>query len=133
MNIGTAAQRSGVPAKMIRYYEQTGLLRAPARSASGYREYGETDVHAMRFIRRAREFGFPTERIRELLRLWFDRSRASHDVKGIAMAQVEALDADIAKLTELRNVLSDLAKRCHGDDRPDCPILDGIESGRACH
>jgi Cu(I)-responsive transcriptional regulator len=129
MNIGQASERSGVPAKMIRYYEETGLLKAPARSASGYRKYGENDVHTLRFVRRARELGFPTSRIRQLLRLWSDRRRSSHDVKKVALAQVAALDADIAKMTQMRDLLRDLAGKCHGDDRPDCPILEDLERG----
>jgi Cu(I)-responsive transcriptional regulator len=129
MNIGEASDRSGVPAKMIRYYEETGLLRAPARSPSGYRKYSENDVHTLRFVRRARELGFPTSRIRQLLRLWSDRRRSSHDVKKVALAQVAALDNDIAKLTQMRDLLRDLARKCHGDDRPDCPILDDLEGG----
>jgi len=129
MNIGEASERSGVPAKMIRYYEETGLLRAPSRSASGYRKYSDNDVHTLRFVRRARELGFPTARIRQLLRLWSDRARSSHEVKNIALAQVAALEADIAKLTQMRDLLRDLARKCHGDDRPDCPILDDLEAG----
>lgn len=131
MNIGEASERSGVPAKMIRYYEETGLVREPERSSGGYRIYGETDVHTLRFVRRARDLGFPVERIRELLKLWFDRSRSSHEVKKIALAHVTALDADIAKLTGLRDVLRHLAGKCHGDDRPECPILDDLEGARA--
>ena len=129
MNIGEVSDRSGVPAKMIRYYEETGLLRVPARSASGYRKYGENDVHTLRFVRRARELGFPTARIRQLLRLWSDRKRSSHEVKRIALAQVAALEADIAKLVQMRDLLGDLAGKCHGDDRPQCPILDDLAAG----
>lgn len=130
MNIGEAAEQSGVSAKMIRYYEETGLVRKPERSSGGYRQYGETDVHTLRFVRRARDLGFPIERIRELLKLWSDRSRSSHDVKKIALAHVAALEADIAKLTGLRDVLCHLAGRCHGDERPHCPILDDLVGGR---
>ena len=130
MNIGEAAEQSGVPAKMIRYYEETGLVRKPERSSGGYRQYGETDVYTLRFIRRARDLGFPIERIRELLKLWSDRSRSSQEVKKIALSHVAGLDADIAKLTGLRDVLRHLAGRCHGDDRPHCPILDDLEGGR---
>lgn len=131
MNIGEASQQSGVPAKMIRYYEETGLVRKPERSSGGYRQYGETDVHTLRFIRRAREFGFSVERIRELLKLWTDRSRSSHDVKKIALAHVAELNADIAKLTGLRDVLRHLAGQCHGDGRPDCPILEDLGAERS--
>lgn len=130
MNIGEVSEQSGVPAKMIRYYEQTGLVRKPERSSGGYRQYGEADIHTLRFIRRARDLGFPIGRIRELLRLWTDRSRSSHDVKEIALAHVAALEADIAKLTGLRDVLRHLAGQCHGDGHPDCPILDDLGAER---
>ena len=130
MNIGEASEQSGVPAKLIRYYEETGLVRKPERTSGGYRQYGETDVHTLRFIRRAREFGFSVERIRELLRLWTDRSRPSREVKKIALAHVAALDADIVKLTGLRDSLRHLAGQCHGDDRPDCPILEDLGAER---
>jgi MerR family transcriptional regulator, copper efflux regulator len=133
MNIGEAADGSGVSAKMIRYYEETGLISRAARSASGYRNYDHTDVHTLRFIRRARDLGFSIERIRELLKLWQDRSRASEDVKKIALDHVAALDADIAKLTSLRNAVSHLAGKCHGDDHPDCPILDGLSGECTAH
>ena len=126
MNIGEVAEQSGVPAKMIRYYEETGLVRKPERSPGGYRQYGEADVHTLRFVRRSRDLGFSFERIRELLKLWSDRRRSSHEVKNIALAHVAALEADIAKLTGLRDVLRHLAGKCHGDDRPDCPILDNL-------
>jgi MerR family transcriptional regulator, copper efflux regulator len=126
MNIGAAAEQSGVSAKMIRYYEEIGLISKPSRTDSGYRSYGESDVHALRFIRRARDLGFPVERIRELLRLWFDRTRASHEVKDIALAHVAALDADIKRLTEMRDLVKSLARRCHGDGRPDCPIIEDL-------
>ena len=131
MNIGEASEQSGVPTKMIRYYEETGLVRKPERSSGGYRQYGETDVHTLRFVRRARDLGFPIERIRELLKLWSDRSRSSHEVKKTALAHVAALEADIAKLTELRDVLRHLAGKCHGDHRPDCPILEDFGRVRA--
>ena len=131
MNIGEASEQSGVPAKMIRYYEETGLVRKPDRSSGGYRQYGEADVHTLRFVRRARDLGFSIERIRELLKLWSDRSRASHEVKKIALAHVAALEADIAKLTGLRDVLRHLAGKCHRDGRPDCPILEDFGKARA--
>jgi MerR family transcriptional regulator, copper efflux regulator len=126
MNIGMVADNSGVSAKMIRYYEETGLIPHTRRSDSGYRKYDQTDVHTLRFIRRARDLGFSTDRIKELLKLWQDRSRPSRDVKAIAINHVAELDADIAKLTSLRNAVSHLAGLCHGDDHPDCPILDGL-------
>jgi Cu(I)-responsive transcriptional regulator len=123
MNIGEASARSGVSAKMIRYYEEIGVLPEPDRRESGYRLYDERDVHRLRFVRRARDFGFPVERIRELLRLWNDRKRPSAEVKRIAEAHVAELDKKIGELTALRDSMKDLAKRCHGDQRPDCPIL----------
>ena len=126
MNIGTVAESSGVSAKMIRYYEETGLIPQTRRSDSGYRKYLDTDVHTLRFIRRARDLGFPIERIKELLRLWQDRTRTSREVKAIALNHVAALDADIAKLTSLRNAVGHLAGLCHGDEHPECPILDGL-------
>ena len=127
MNIGEASARSGVSAKMIRYYEGIGLLPKPDRRESGYRLYDDSDVHRLRFVRRARDFGFPVERIRELLRLWNDRKRPSAEVKKIAEAHVAELDKKIAELTALRDSMKDLAKRCHGDQRPDCPILAELE------
>jgi len=127
MNIGEAAERSGVSAKMIRYYEEIGLLPKPERRESGYRSYGENDVHRLRFVRRARDFGFPVERIRELLRLWSDHRRSSAEVKRIAEAHVAELDERIAQLSALRDSMKDLARRCHGDQRPDCPILADLE------
>jgi MerR family copper efflux transcriptional regulator len=123
MNIGEASARSGVSAKMIRYYEETGLLPKPERRQSGYRLYDEADVHRLRFVRRARDFGFSMERIRELLRLWHDRKRPSAEVKRIAEAHVADLDKKISELSALRDSMKDLARRCHGDQRPDCPIL----------
>ena len=126
MNIGTVAESSGVSAKLIRYYEETGLIPQTRRSDSGYRKYLDTDVHTLRFIRRARDLGFPIERIKELLRLWQDRTRTSREVKAIALNHVAALDADIAKLTSLRNAVGHLAGLCHGDEHPECPILDGL-------
>ena len=127
MNIGQAASACGVSAKMIRYYEEIDLLPAPARSANGYRSYDELDVHRLRFIRRARDFGFSVEEIGKLLQLWSDRSRPSKEVKRIALRHVAELDAKIGSLTELRDTLRHLARRCHGDSRPDCPILHRLE------
>jgi MerR family transcriptional regulator, copper efflux regulator len=111
---------------MIRYYEETGLLPPAGRRESGYRSYGENDLHRLRFVRRARDFGFSMGQIKTLLELWGDRTRASAEVKDITLSQVAALDAKIAELTSLRNALQHLAERCHGDDRPDCPILDDL-------
>lgn len=131
MNIGTAAQETGVTAKMIRYYEEIGLIGKASRTGSGYRTYSEKDIHALRFIRRARDLGFPVERIRELLRLWSDRSRASHEVKDIALAHVAALDADIARLTAMRDLVKSLARQCHGDNHPECPIIEDLSGTHA--
>ena len=126
MNIGEVAQASGVSAKMIRHYESIGLLRASSRTHSGYRQYGERDAHLLRFIRRARDLGFSLDQIRQLLSLWDDPERASADVKQLAEAHVADLDARIAALTEMRTTLVALAQACHGDHRPDCPILQGL-------
>lgn len=126
MNVGEAAEKSGVSAKMIRYYEEIGLLQPADRSQSGYRNYSDTSDHTLRFVRRVRDLGFPIERIRELLKLWTDKSRASHEVKEIALAHVAALEADIAKFMGLRDILGHLAGQCHGDERPECPILDDL-------
>jgi MerR family copper efflux transcriptional regulator len=123
MNISAAAQASGVSAKMIRYYESIGLVPAAARTDSGYRVYGERELHTLRFIRRARKLGFPLERIAELLSLWQNKARASGDVKRVALDHVTELDERIRELTEMRDTLATLAACCHGDDRPDCPIL----------
>ena len=126
MNIGEAARASGVTAKMIRYYESVGLLNPVGRTSSGYRMYGDQEVHALRFVRQARRLGFLVEDIRKLLALWHDRSRASAEVKSIALEHVSELDRRIAELTEMRDTLSHLATHCHGDARPDCPILDKL-------
>jgi Cu(I)-responsive transcriptional regulator len=123
MNIGEAAQASGVSAKMIRYYEETGLIPAAGRSRSGYRVYGPKEVQTLRFIRRARDLGFPMEKVADLLALWQDRSRASADVKHLAEAHVAALEARIVEMQAMQSTLRHLVHACAGDDRPDCPIL----------
>jgi len=130
MNIGEAAAASGVSAKMIRYYESVGLIPAPARSEAGYRVYGEQEVHLLRFVRRARDLGFPVERIGRLLALWQDRSRASADVKRLALAHVEELERKARELQEMAATLKHLAATCHGDARPDCPIIEGLAESR---
>lgn len=127
MNIGQASEASGVSAKMIRYYESTGLLPAADRSHSGYRKYLATDIHRLRFVRRARDFGFSMAQIVELLALWSDRSRPSSEVKRIALTHMAELDAKITHLRALRKSLKALATNCHGDHHPDCPILDELE------
>ena len=131
MNIGDASFRSGVSAKMIRYYEQIGLIPPPPRSASGYRTYGEREVHTLRFIRRARDLGFTVEGIAELLSLWADRSRQSAEVKRLAEAQIARLDTRIAELQGMRDTLAALASCCAGDARPDCPILADLATAPA--
>ena len=132
MNIGQAAKHSGLSAKMIRYYESIGLLRPAGRSASGYRTYGTDDLHRLGFIRRARDLGFSLEEVGRLLSLWQDRQRASADVKALASAHVQELNRKIAELSEKRDTLQSLVEHCHGDDRPDCPILSELESGPCC-
>ena len=129
MNIGQAARAAGVNAKAIRYYESIGLIPPAARTGAGYRVYAARDVATLRFIRRARDFGIPMERIRVLVGLWQDRGRASAEVKQVALAHVADLDAKIAELTAMRDALRDLSDACHGDARPDCPILRDLEGG----
>ena len=126
MNIGQAAKASNVTAKMIRYYESIGLITAPIRTQANYRVYANDDVHALRFVKRARNLGFSIEEVRELLALWHDKSRASADVKNVAMKHVGDLQTKIAELQAMASTLLDLAGNCHGDDRPDCPILDDL-------
>lgn len=129
MNIGEAAKASGVTAKMIRYYESTGLLRPAARRDNGYRDYGAVDVHELRFIRRARGLGFEMVEIAELLSLWRDRNRASRDVHRVASGHIDALQTRIAEMQSMVDSLSNLVGCCHGDDRPDCPILVDLGGG----
>ncbi|CAN7665254.1 Cu(I)-responsive transcriptional regulator [Duganella sp. LjRoot269] len=126
MNIGQAATATGITAKMIRYYESINLIPPGRRSDSGYRIYGDNDLHALRFVKRARTLGFSLEQIRELLSLWQNKERASADVKTIAMGHVAQLNQRIAELTEMRDTLQTLASCCHGDNRPDCPILQSL-------
>jgi Cu(I)-responsive transcriptional regulator len=126
MNIGEAARASGVSAKMIRHYEGIGLVAASPRTQAGYRQYHERDVHLLRFIRRARDLGFALDQIRQLLSLWDDPGRASADVKRLAETHIADLDARIDALVEMRSTLVTLAQACHGDHRPDCPILQGL-------
>jgi Cu(I)-responsive transcriptional regulator len=126
MNIGQAAKVSGVSAKMIRYYEQIGLIPQAIRSDAGYRHYSSPDVHSLRYIRRARDLGFSVEQISELLVLWRDRDRASADVKAMALSHVAGLKAKIAELQAMAKTLEHLADHCHGNDRPDCPIISDL-------
>lgn len=131
MTIGEAASASGVSAKMIRYYETTGLIARAARSDAGYRHYTDADVHTLRFIRRARDLGFTTDAIAGLLALWHDRSRHSADVKEIALGHVAHLRERIAALEAMAETIATLAAHCHGDHRPDCPILHDLAENAA--
>ncbi|MEA1013920.1 Cu(I)-responsive transcriptional regulator [Sphingosinicella sp. LY1275] len=126
MNIGQASGQSGVSQRMIRHYEAIGLIPKAKRRVSGYRDYDDRDVHTLRFIRRARDLGFPIEEIGQLLALWQDRSRASADVKALANARAEELKRKEREIRAMRRSLEDLARHCHGDARPDCPILDDL-------
>ena len=126
MNIGQAAQASGVNAKSIRYYESIGLIARADRSRAGYRQYSDTEVQTLRFIRRSRDLGFSVERIKTLLGLWKDRDRKSADVKSLARQYVAELERDIEKLQSIRDQLLHLSDCCHGDNRPNCPILDEL-------
>ncbi|HET8613624.1 MAG TPA: Cu(I)-responsive transcriptional regulator [Sphingomonas sp.] len=126
MNIGQAARASGVSQRMIRHYEAIGLIPPPARRDSGYRDYAEADVARLRFIANARDLGFPIEEIRELLSLWGDRGRSSAEVKALALARADELGRKAEALETMRATLLDLARRCHGDERPDCPIIDKL-------
>ena len=129
MNIGAAAAASGVAAKMIRHYEAIGLLPRVQRRSNDYRDYGEREVHELKFIRRARRLGFSMEEIGALLALWRDRDRPSREVRRIAEAHVRELDARIADMQAMAKILRELVHKCHGDDRPDCPILDDLAQG----
>ena len=126
MNIGQAAQSSGVSAKMVRHYESLGLLPTVARTDAGYRQYGDKEVHTLRFIRRARDLGFSMAEIAELLKLWQNQRRSSANVKKIASHHLAALDAKMAEMAAMRKTLQHLVHCCSGDDRPDCPILDEL-------
>lgn len=127
MNISDAAAQTGLPAKTIRYYEEIGLI-TPLRDTNGYRVFGDTDLHKLTFLARSRALGFSIEDCRALLALYEDQSRASSDVKRIARAHLDEIEVKIADLNAMRDTLSDLVRACAGDDRPDCPILKGIET-----
>lgn len=131
MNIGMAAERSGVSAKTIRYYESIGLIRPVDRRENNYRDYTEADVQTLRFINRARSLGFSVKEVGALLALWRDKGRASHKVKALAMAHIADIDRKIAELQSMRRTLIALTERCHGDDRPECPILDDLAAAPA--
>jgi Cu(I)-responsive transcriptional regulator len=126
MNIGQAAEQSGVSAKMIRHYEAIGLVERARRTDGGYRIYDATDIHTLRFIRRARDLGFSMKEIAHLLGLWRNRRRASADVRRIAQQHIRELDQKIEELQAMRRTLTELVENCHGDRRPDCPILDDL-------
>lgn len=132
MTIGQASEASGVSAKMIRYYESIGLLEPAGRAPSGYRLYGEDDLHTLRFVRRSRELGFSLDQIADLLALWRDRSRASAEVKGLAQRHIAGLKARIAEMQGMVDTLEHLAAHCHGDQRPDCPILSDLAEQSPC-
>ena len=122
-SIGEAAELSGISAKMIRYYESMGLMPEPSRTEAGYRKYEENDIHNLRFILRARDLGFSVKQIRELLDLWRDRERASSEVKALASGHLAELRRKLREMEMMVDTLQHLVKNCHGDDRPDCPIL----------
>lgn len=126
MNIGQASTASGVSQRMIRHYEKIGLIPAPPRRAGGYRDYAETDVHRLRFIANARDLGFPVNEIADLLGLWGNAERSSAEVRALATARAAELGRKAAALDAMRATLEDLADRCHGDERPDCPIIERL-------
>jgi MerR family gold-responsive transcriptional activator of gol and ges genes len=130
MNIGQASKASGVSTKMIRYYEQTGLIPAADRTSSGYRDYSDTDVHMLRFIRRARDLGFSVAEIGDLLGLWRDDTRQSAEVKRLAQGHIDALEKKIKDLRDMSLSLTMLVKACNGDHRPHCPILQRLGTDR---
>jgi MerR family copper efflux transcriptional regulator len=129
LNIGQAAKATGVPAKTIRYYESIGLMPRPARAENNYRFYGPSDVATLKFIHRARLLGFSLKDVAGLLELWRDKGRASADVKALAVGHVRAIERRIAELESIRRTLIELTDRCHGDGRPDCPILGDLAGG----
>ncbi|WP_295852491.1 Cu(I)-responsive transcriptional regulator [Tardiphaga sp.] len=129
MNIGAASEKSGLPAKTIRYYEDIGLLTAD-RASNGYRDYSMPDVHRMRFIQRSRSLGFSVEECRQLLSLYNDKQRQSADVKALANAKLKEIDKKLVELNELRDTLRRLVRSCHGDSRPDCPIIEGLSNSQ---
>ena len=126
MNIGEAAKASGVSAKMIRHYESVGLFPEAARTDSGYRQYSEKEIGTLRFIRQSRDLGFSIEQIRELLGLWHNRKRPSRLVKALAQAHIAELDDKLRELQAMKATLEHLVHCCHGDDRPDCPIIETL-------
>lgn len=131
MNIGTVAEKSGVPPKTIRYYETIGLIGTADRRPNGYRSYSARDMQTLNFIKRARGLGFSVDEVRSLLDLWRDSTRSNADVKALAMRHVRELDRKIEELRTMRLALTDLIGRCRGDARPDCPILDELGDARS--
>ena len=129
MNIGTVAEKSGVPPKTIRYYESIGLIPSADRRPNGYRSYDDIDMHTLHFIKRARGLGFSVDEVRDLLDLWRDRHRSSASVKALASEHLEALDRKIEEIRSMRKSLASLIEQCRGDERPDCPILDDLADG----
>lgn len=128
-NIGETAKASGVSAKMIRHYEAIGLIGEAVRTDAGYRVYRQRDIEVLRFIHRSRELGFSLEQIRTLLALWQDKHRASKDVRDMARVHIAELDRKIADMQAMKRTLETLSTKCHGDDRPECPILDDLSLG----
>lgn len=126
MNIGTVAARSGVPAKTIRYYESIGLIPPASRTGANYRAYSKRDLETLRFVQRARSLGFSVKDVGNLLALWRDKRRASAEVKALALNHVAEIERKLAELESMRATLLELTHRCHGDDRPDCPILEEL-------
>ena len=126
MNIGETASESGVPAKTIRYYESIGLIPPATRAENGYRHYTDFEIETLKFIQRSRRLGFSVKNVGGLLELWMDKSRASADVKAMALKHISDVEKRIAELETIRKTLIDLTDRCHGDDRPDCPILEDL-------
>ena len=126
MRIGEVARRSGMAAKTIRFYEEAGLIAPVPRTDGGYREFGDTDVRRLEFIHRARGLGFSVAEVGRLLSLWSDRERASADVKELALVHIARIEAKMTELRSMRDTILHLAERCHGDDRPECPILDEL-------
>ena len=127
MNIGEAARSSGVSAKMLRHYEEIGLIPAAQRTLAGYRVYSQNDVHTLRFIKQARNLGFSMDAIQKLLALWQDRNRPSRKVKELAAEHIRELEERIIELQDMKRTLETLANNCHGDEHPECPILQGLE------
>jgi Cu(I)-responsive transcriptional regulator len=131
LNIGETARASGVSAKMIRHYEKVGLFPEASRTEAGYRQYTDREIGTLRFIRQSRDLGFSIDQIRELLGLWQDKRRPSRQVKALAQAHLQELDAKLRELGAMRATLAHLVSHCHGDDRPDCPIVDGLAQERS--